>query len=120
MLSAFPYLLSFQQLSPVLIRLTLGGIMLYWGYKGLRDPKQSGQMKIADVLEILIGIAFVIGLWTQVAALVAAIGFIVCIVQKIRTKAFFTNGVNYMFILLVLALSLLVTGPGLFAFDYPL
>ncbi len=120
MLSAFPYLLSYQQLSPVFIRLTLGAVMIYWAYKGLRDSTQSSTMKLMDSVEGLVGILLVIGLWTQVASLIAAVGFVVCIVQKIRTKTFLTSGVNYMLILLVLALSLLVTGPGWWAFDYPL
>ena len=119
-LSVFPYLLSYQQVSPVLIRLTLAGILIFWAIKGLRDPKQSNQMKLLDVLEGLLGIMLVIGLWTQVAALILVVGFLVCIVGQVKNKKFLTNGVNYMLILLILALSLLFTGPGIFAFDYPL
>jgi uncharacterized membrane protein YphA (DoxX/SURF4 family) len=117
MLSLFPTLLSYQEFSPFLIRLTLGVILMYWGYKGLRDPAQSSTKKIGDVVEGLVGIALVIGLWTQLAALITGIGFIVCIVGKIRSRAFFSDGVNYIFILLVLAISLMITGPGWWAFD---
>ena len=123
-LSVFPYILSYQQLSPVLIRLVLGAIMIYWAYTGLRatgtSGKQSGAQKGLDVLEGILGLMLVVGLWTQVAALILAVGFVVCIIQKIRTGTFLTSGVYYMLILLVLALSLLVTGPGWWAFDYPL
>jgi hypothetical protein len=116
MVSLFPYLLSWSELSPLLIRLTLGAIMIYWSYKGLRTNTDTTK-KLLDVAQGLVGILLVIGLWTQIAALLAAIGFIVCIVGKIRTKSFLTDGVNYMLILLVLAISLLLTGPGLIAFD---
>ena len=120
MLSAFPTLLSYQQLSPLIIRLVLGIILLHWSYRGFRTGKQSGANKALNLAEGLIGLLLLIGLWTQVAALVATIGLAVCLIQKIRAKAFLTDGVNYTLILLVLAISLLVTGPGWIAFDYPL
>ena len=119
-LSVFPYLLSFEQLSPVLIRLVLGAILAYWSYKGLRQKNTSSMNKLLAALEGVLGLLLILGLWTQVAALVAAVGLVVMIIQQIRTKSFMNNGVNYTLILLVLALSLLVTGPGWWAFDYPL
>lgn len=119
-LSVFPYLLSFQQLSPVLIRLVLGAAILFWSYKGLRTISQSSAKKAFDVLEGLVGLLLLVGLWTQVAALIAAVSLAFYIVQQIRTKTFLIHGVNYTLILLVLAISLLVTGPGWWAFDYPL
>jgi uncharacterized membrane protein YphA (DoxX/SURF4 family) len=119
-LSVFPYLLSYQQLSPVLIRLALGAVFVFWAYQGLRKSGSSNAFKTMSVVEGIIGILLVIGLWTQVATLIAAIGLAVSLIQKIRTKSFLTGGVNYTLILLVLAISLLVTGPGWWAFDYPL
>lgn len=120
MLSLFPTLLSCQQLSPLLIRLTLGIVLLYWAYLGLKDHKQSIAKKVGDVIEIIVGILLIIGLWTQAAALVAAIGLLVCIISKIQKHAFLTNGVNYLLILLILAISLVVTGVGWYGFDLPL
>ena len=119
-LSVFPYLLSYQQLSPVLIRLALGAIFIYWSYKGLRQSGASNTHKATSIIEGLVGVLLVVGLWTQVAALIAAVGLAILLIQKIRTKAFLTGGVNYTLILLILAISLLVTGPGWWAFDYPL
>ena len=120
MLSLFPILLSYQQLSPFLIRLTLGAILVYWSYSGLKEKKSSGAKKTLDAAEAVIGILIIIGLWTQAAALVAAIGFIVCLVKKAQARTFLTSGVNYLLILLVLSISLMVTGAGWWAFDLPL
>ncbi len=120
MVSLFPALLSYQQLSPFIIRLVLGGILIYWGYKGLKEQKQSSNKKVIDVVEMLVGALLIIGSYTQAAAGLAAIGFIVCLVSKIREKAFLTDGVNYVLLLLVLSLSLLLTGPGWYSFDLPL
>ncbi len=119
-LSVFPHLLSYQQLSPVLIRLAIGAVFIYWAYKDFRQTRTTGINKALAVLQGIVGILLVIGLWTQVAALVAAVSLVVVLIQKIRTRVFLNNGVNYTLILLVLALSLLVTGPGWWACDYPL
>ena len=40
--------------------------------------------------------------------------------KKVKDRAFLTDGVNYYIILLVLAISLLFSGPGFLAFDLPL
>lgn len=120
MLSAFPALLSYQQTSPLIIRLVLAIILIHWSYRGLRTSDQTRADKVLALAEGLIGLLLLVGLWTQVAALIAAVGLLVCLIRKIRVKAFLTDGVNYALILLVLAISLLVTGPGWIAFDYPL
>ena len=113
-LSLFPYLLSFQLAAPLLLRLTLGIILGHWAYKHFRTNRTCA------IIEGIVAILFIIGLYTQLAALVTAIAFIVFMVKKVKAKAFFTDGINYYFILFIIALSLLVTGPGLFAFDMPL
>jgi uncharacterized membrane protein YphA (DoxX/SURF4 family) len=120
MLSAFPYLLSWGELAPLIIRATLGSIFIYWAYRAFRKGPATLQTKIVAVAECIAGILLVIGLWTQVAALFAAIDLVMRLVERIRSKAFLTDGVNYYLVLLVLALSLLVTGAGFMAFDLPL
>src|SRR3954471_21517064 len=118
MLSLFPVLLSYQQLSPFLIRLVLAGIMIYWSYSGIRH--NTGSKRILDAGQGIVGIFILIGLWTQAAAGLAALGFLVCIVGKIRDRKFLTDGVNYMLLLLIMAISLMLTGPGWWAYDMPL
>ncbi|MFA6458890.1 MAG: hypothetical protein WCV79_00615 [Candidatus Paceibacterota bacterium] len=120
MLSIFPALLSYQQLGPFLIRLTLGAILILWTYRGLRNKNGDTKKKVLDSIGGLIGVFLVLGLWTQVAAGLAAVGLLVCIIGKIKSKAFLTDGVNYVLILFILAVTLLVMGAGAFAIDYPL
>jgi uncharacterized membrane protein YphA (DoxX/SURF4 family) len=120
MLSLFPSLISWSQLSPFFIRLVLGIVLLHWAYKAIRARNISSFEKIFGYLEGLAGILLVIGLWVQAAALFACIKLIICLGGKIRRKQFLTDGVNYYLILLVLAISLLLTGAGFFAFDMPL
>lgn len=120
MLTVFPDLLSYNQLSPFLIRITLGIIMVYWSYRSIREQnKQIGKLSIGFI-EGVSGILLIIGLWTQVAAMVVFADLAVRTVQKIMKKAFLTDGVNYYFILLIMAASLMFMSAGLLAFDLPL
>jgi uncharacterized membrane protein YphA (DoxX/SURF4 family) len=113
-LSFFPSLLSYQLFAPFALRLVLGIILILWAYK------KFGNQKVYAIVEGTVGILLIIGLYTQLAVLIVSIGLITLIIKKIKVKAFLTDGVNYYLILLVIALSLLVTGPGRFAFDLPL
>src|SRR3989344_6109374 len=127
MLSLFPSLLAFQEVSPFLLRLTLGIIFIFWAYEKLKgkNTKQNSNNNdkntinniFSGILEVIIGILFIVGLFIQFASLIAIIVFLLRIIVKIKEKSFMTDGVNYYFILLIISLSLLVTGPGLFAFD---
>lgn len=117
MLSLFPTFLSWQQLSPLLIRLVLGAVLIYWSYRRLRTVPLATKSRIVGIIDALLGILLVIGLWTQLAAILIGLDLIVRIVKKIRERSFLTEGVNYYLILLVLCISLLVTGAGWLAFD---
>lgn len=119
MLSIFPSLLSYQMLAPLLIRLTLGIIFLFWTYKTLRSRPNTNK-KIIAVIEGLSGLLLVIGLWTQIAALIIAIDLLIRLYGKYQNKSLFSDGINYYFILLILAISLLFTGAGFVAIDWPL
>ncbi len=121
-LSIFPYLLSYQQLSPFLIRIVLGVTLAYFGYhKTLGNGQSSGSnSKIYGVLEIVVAVFLIIGLWTQLAAMLNAIILVIKLGFKAKEKKFLTDGVNYYILLLVMAISLIFTGPGFLAIDYPL
>jgi uncharacterized membrane protein YphA (DoxX/SURF4 family) len=119
-LSLFPSLFSWSLLAPLLMRLALGSVFLFWSYKKFRGASASSQEKAVAILEALCGALIFVGLWTQAAALVAIVDLLVRIVGKITQKQFLTDGVNYYAILLVLAISLLVTGAGFLAIDLPL
>ncbi len=119
MLSIFPTLLMLDGFAPLLLRLTLGIVFMLWARDKVRQ-KSSLKNKQIGVIEIIIGILLIIGYITQIAALAAVILLGIRLIQKIKDKAFFTDGVNYYFILFMIALSLLLTGPGFIAFDLPL
>lgn len=117
MLSLFPTLLSWQEVSPLLIRLVLASVFLHWTYKTLKSRPITNGKKVVAAIEFITGILFVFGLWTQAAAIIAIINLLARLVERVHKKAFLTDGVNYYLILFVLAISLLLTGPGIWAKD---
>jgi uncharacterized membrane protein YphA (DoxX/SURF4 family) len=121
-LSIFPYLLSYQQLSPFIIRVVLGITLAYFGYhKMLGQGQSSGSnSKTYGGIEVIVAIFLIIGLWTQLAALLNAVILIIKLGFKIKEKKFLSGGINYYILLLTMAISLIFTGAGAFAIDYPL
>ncbi len=122
MLSIFPSLLAYEGLAPLLIRLVVGGTLVWFGYqKVIGKGRSSGSNTILyGVVEMIIAFFIIIGLFTQLAALINVVILIIKLGHKITKKEFFTDGVNYYVLLLAMAVSLLFTGPGFLAFDLPL
>ncbi len=120
--SIFPSLLTYSQFGPFLIRLVLGITLAYFGYEKIRNNGTSSgsNTKLYGAVEIFISIFLVIGLYTQLAALLNAVILVIKLGFKARDKKFLSDGINYYILLLIMAISLLFTGAGFFAFDLPL
>jgi len=106
----------------LIIRLVLGITIVYFGYRRLVGRNKNSGMNnmLYGFAQILVAIFILIGLYTQLAALIIAIVLIVQLVLKAKNKELFTDGVNYYVLLLVMAISLMATGAGKMAFDMPL
>ena len=122
MLSLFPSLLSWSQISPLIIRLTVGITLAYFGYMKIRGRGESSGSNSVTYgwIELFVSIFLIIGLFTQLAALVNAIILIIKLGFKARDGKLLSDGVNYYILLLVMCVSLMVTGAGFLAFDMPL
>ena len=120
--SLFPYLLSYQQVAPFILRVVLGITLAWFGYKKIqqRGTSSGSNSVIYGTVEIIIAMFLIIGLYTQLAALLNALILIIKIGFKIRDKAFLTDGVNYYVLLLAMALSVVFLGAGIWSFDLPL
>ena len=119
MLSIFPLFLSLGLLAPLLLRITLGIILIHWAVGKIKSRTTPFTVALG-VLEVLIGIGLLVGFLVQLAALIASVIFLIHLIKKAQTKSLFTAGVNYYFILFMISLSLLLLGAGAFAFDLPL
>ncbi|MEK7647077.1 MAG: DoxX family protein [Patescibacteria group bacterium] len=130
MLSVFPQLFALQALAPFVLRLVLGTVFIVHGYPklfknfsetagffgmlGLKPAKFW--VLVVGITEFFGGWLLIVGLFTQVAAALIAIDMIVAILLVTRKKGF-AGGYEFDLALLAMALSLLVLGPGAFAFD---
>jgi len=114
LLSLFPEILFLGRLSPLLIRVALAIVLAYSAWHLF--SKSDWLSRLVAIAGAIIGIALFVGAWTQAAALGAlfVIGLYL-FVPSLRTVALGTALLS-----IVLALSLLVTGPGAYAFDWPL
>jgi|SRR3990167_3687342 len=119
MFSLFPNLLAFEGFAPLFLRLTLGAVFILWGYRKLKSRENRNAIMTGSA-EALIGVLLIIGLLTQLAALIAIIILAIRLIEKIKGKAFLTDGINYYLILFIISLTLLITGPGFISFDLPL
>lgn len=122
MLSTFPSLLAFEGFAPLIIRVVLGVTLAWFGYQKIKGRGQSSGSNslIYGIIEVVISVFLIIGLFTQIAALLNALILVIKLGFKVNQKAFLTNGINYYLLLLAMAISLVFTGPGFIAFDLPL
>ena len=120
MISVFPSLLVFQLLAPFILRITLASVILFWSVQEFKKKNPDIKQRVITLIKTLCGLSILLGLWTQVGALIAVVYFATKLYSKFKRKELFSDGINYYFILFVIALSLLFTGPGVFAFDLPL
>ena len=134
MLNPFPELLTYSLLAPLLLRVLLGLIFIDLGVLKLRSEKERWvaicetlHMRPADLfvhlyafLQIVGGVLLVVGLWTQVAALMFVIFTGAELYIEWRAKEILKRDLVFYLLLFIISLSLLFTGAGAFAFDIPL
>ena len=118
-LSIFPELLTYGLLAPFLLRLIVGYLILCLGWTRYKKP-----YKWTTVLYAVFGVMLIIGLYTQIIAIVSIIllkfDYYVDF-YKDRKSTPVPKMVTFLYVMAILILlSLLFTGPGAYAFDLPL
>ena len=131
MLNPFPHLLTYMLAAPFILRVVLGFVFLKFGYlKLVRERAQKISffekvgMKpgivfvwIIGGLEIISGILLIIGMWTQIAALVSGLILLGAVVIKWRKPTLLPGEMILFVTLFAIALSLLFSGAGFWAVD---
>ncbi len=134
MLNVFPDLLTFSFFAPMLLRLALGVIFLDFGRHTLgKGRTQHGELFEAlglkqhkhyvtalGALEIVAAVMLILGLYTQLAALVVVLLSLAAYYLKGKHGAHIEHRRHLFFLTAVMALSLLLSGAGALAFDLPL
>lgn len=134
MLNPFPELLIYSRLAPFILRLVLGLIFVDLGiaalkgekprwlnsFRALKIPNEELAVKIFAGIELATGIMLLFGFYTQIAAIIlVVITFAESYIEYKEPVLLKRNFVFYL-LLLAISLSLLFSGAGAFAIDLPL
>ena len=134
MLNTFPDLLAYGLLAPFLLRITLGLVFVRFGWhkcgRGRVEkaaffdslgwkPGASVAMGLG-ALELAVGALLIVGIYTQLAALAAAVVLLGALILKKQSPQGIASSRGFLALLFIIALSLIVSGAGFFAFDVPL
>ncbi len=119
MLSLFPQILFLAPFSALLIRIAAAVVFGYDAWNRF-SRKPAPWVMVVVVLEIVVAIMLLVGFYTQAAALVGAITLgLLFYVNFADEKINVIREITW-WLMLILLFSLMVTGPGPFAFDLPL
>lgn len=133
-LNVFPDLLQLGALAPFILRIVLGFVVINTGYLKFTSEKNRWNeffegfglkpkhifVSIFGLIEIVGGLALVLGFYTQLAALVFAIVTLVEVLAENKESSLVKRNVVFYILLFTIALSLLFTGAGAFSLDLPL
>lgn len=134
MLNPFPELLTYSLLAPFILRLTLGYILVNLGSLKLKVEKDRWETafhllgfkekalatKVLGYIEILGGLALLLGFYTQIAALVFVLLLGIELFIEQKEEALMKRDLTFYILLFAISLSLLFSGAGFLAFDLPL
>jgi uncharacterized membrane protein YphA (DoxX/SURF4 family) len=132
MLSIFPDLLIYNTLGVALIRIAIGLLGVYFGFKILSRKNQFVEfiisfkipfafimMLILIVLFVISGGLMVVGLYTQVACVLLAYLFFKLMIIDLWSKKMIGVDSFFYIILIFISLSFVFLGSGAFSFDLP-
>jgi uncharacterized membrane protein YphA (DoxX/SURF4 family) len=132
MLNVFPTLLNYTVFAPTLLRVAAALVLFYMAYNHFNNKEHIARTRFpivgegawipwtALIVELLVALGLFFGAWTQVAALLGAlIGFKYALWAG-KYPSYFILSRTASLLLLVICLSLMLTGAGQMAFDIPL
>ena len=113
--SLFPELFNFSFIAPFVLRVGLGVPLIKHGFEKLTAGGLN--KRIFGGIIFASGILLLVGLFTQAAAIAVSL---IIIVNSIIMRSNAPRSWTERLIKLAIAVSLILTGPGIFAFDLPL
>jgi hypothetical protein len=114
-LSMFPQLFFLGFVAPLLLRLCAGFFIIYLGKN--RTTKIYGWSAIVYIIS---GILLILGLYTQIVVIVSMLTIVFDFFMDKGFTLFPTEKKFLYFVIEIILISLLLTGPGFLAFDLPL
>lgn len=134
MLNPFPELLVYSLLAPFILRVVVGLVFIDLGmllFKGERKrwitsislfkiPYPEKIVKVLGLIQILGGLALIVGFYTQIAALVLSIITLKETIIEYREPEILKRNLVFYILIFSITLSLIFSGAGAFAIDLPL
>lgn len=122
MLSLFPQILFLSPLSATLLRITVAAAFFIAAYLQWQRRRHLSQGLLWGSLlfHVALGSMLFVGFYTQLAALLGGIGSLSGLFKNRSTEAFVVFSRGSLLLIIVMCLSLLMTGAGAFALDLPL
>lgn len=134
MLNPFPDLLIYSLLAPFILRVVAGFIFINLGFLAFRNekerwvaslrllgiPRPEIAVKVFGLIEVAGGIMFLLGFYTQIAALVLGLLTFAEAFIEYKDPSVLKRNLVFYTMLLAIILSLLFSGAGAFAIDLPL
>ncbi len=134
MLSIFPELYTYSLISPLILRVVIGFIFFDLGLLKLRAEKDrwliffeiaklrpaSLWLKAIATIEIIGGSLLIIGLHTQVVAIVFALFSFIELYSEIKEPAILKRNIVFYTLIFAISISLIFSGPGFLAMGYAL
>ena len=133
-LNTFPNLLTFSILSPFILRVVIGIIIINLGILKLGKEQIAWQelfetinvhpakffVKFIAYVELIGGLMLLIGAYTQLTAMVFAILFFCEAVLEYREPVLERRNLTFYVLMFAISISLIFLGAGAFAFDLPI
>jgi uncharacterized membrane protein YphA (DoxX/SURF4 family) len=133
-LNTFPDLLTYSQISPFILRVVLGIIILNLGYLKITKEKFFWQELFKTIrfepakffvillafIEILGGLMLILGAYTQLVSIIFAVLFFCEAILEYRDPVLEKRNITFYILMFAISISLIFLGAGAFAFDLPL
>ena len=133
-LNTFPELLTYGVLSPFILRVVIGFMIINLGILKLGKEKKDWEelfktinfhparyfTKILAFIEIIGGLMLFIGSYTQIVAIIFAITFFCEAVLEYREESLESRTLPFYILIFAISLSLIFSGAGAFSIDLPL
>ena len=133
-LNTFPDLLTYSMLSPFILRVVLGLVVINLGYLKLDKEQPAWQelfetinihpakflVKFLAFIEIIGGFMLMAGSFTQLVSIIFSVLFFCEAVLDYRESELEERDLTFYILMFTISLSLIFLGAGAFAFDLPL
>lgn len=126
-LNPLPELLSYSFVAPLFLRIVISvyflkqfSIIVYTKYFTKEDLRVKNTFKVLIGIKTISALALLVGFYTQIAVLILIILTAVDMFMEHQTKKLKKIKLQFYIFILVILLSLLVTGAGFFSIDLPL